>query len=372
MRFRHQSRRWFLGGMTAASIMVGSQLLSSCGQNQTTPPDNTGQTQEATPAPETAITGEVNLYSSRHYNTDNELYAQFTAETGIKVNLIEGKADELIERLKSEGENSPADVFMTVDIARLWRAEQDDLFQPVTSEILTQNVPANLRQPDGLWFGVTKRARVILYNKNKVKPEELSTYEALAEPQWKDRVIIRSSSNVYNQSLVASILVADGEAETLAWAKGFVSNFARPPEGNDTAQIEAVSSGVADLTLANTYYLGRLLESEEPSKQAIAENIGIFFPNQEGRGTHVNISGVGVVKSAPNKEAAVKFIEFLVSEPAQTFLAENNYEYPVLAGVPLNASVASFGEFKADETDLIELGPALAPAVKIMDEAGWK
>jgi iron(III) transport system substrate-binding protein len=286
--------------------------------------------------------------------------------------LIEGKADELIERLKSEGANSPADVFMTVDIAKLWRAEQDGIFQPVQSQILETNIPADLRSPKGLWFGLTKRARVIMYNKNKVKPDELSTYEDLADPKWKGRVIIRSSSNEYNQSLVASLIVADGEEATLNWAKGFVSNFARQPQGNDTAQIEAVSSGEADLTLANTYYMGRLLESDDPAQTAIAENVGVFFPNQEGRGTHVNVSGIGVVKNAPNKDAAVKFIEFLVSEPAQTFLAENNYEYPVLAGVPLNKSVASFGEFKSDVTDLVQLGPALAPAVKIMNEAGWK
>jgi iron(III) transport system substrate-binding protein len=355
------SRRLFLSLGTAATVVVGSQLLSSCGQSPDRPIADA-------PAGEQV----VNLYSSRHYNTDNELYAQFTEETGIKVNLIEGKADELIERLKSEGANSPADVFMTVDIARLWRAEQDGLFQPVQSEILETNVPAYLRSPAGSWFGFTKRARVIMYNKDKVKPEELSTYEDLADPKWKNRVIIRSSSNEYNQSLVASLVVADGEEPTLAWAKGFVSNFARSPQGNDTAQIQAVSSGEADLTLANTYYMGRLLESDDPSQQAIAANVGVFFPNQEGRGTHVNVSGIGVTKNAPNKDNAVKFMEFLVSEPAQTYLAENNYEYPVLAGVPLNKSIAAFGEFKSDEINLAQLGPAIAPAVKIMNEAGWK
>ncbi|MBE9242353.1 Fe(3+) ABC transporter substrate-binding protein [Synechocystis salina] len=355
------SRRLFLSIGTAVSVVVGSQLLSSCGQSPNAPiADTPGEQQE------------INLYSSRHYNTDNELYAKFTEETGIKVNLIEGKADELLERIKSEGANSPADVLLTVDLARLWRAEEDGIFQPVESEILQTSIPEYLRSPDGMWFGFTKRARVIMYNKAKVKPEELSTYEDLADPKWKGRIIIRSSSNEYNQSLVASLIVADGEQSTLEWAKGFVSNFAREPQGNDTAQIEAVSSGEADLTLANTYYMGRLLESEEPAKKAIAENVGVFFPNQEGRGTHVNVSGVGVVKTAPNREGAVKFIEFLVSEPAQAFLAQNNYEYPVLAGVPLNKSVASFGEFKSDTTNLDKLGPALAPATKIMNEAGWK
>lgn len=355
------SRRLFLSIGTAATVIVGTQFLSSCGQSPDAPISET-------PAQEQV----VNLYSSRHYNTDNELYEKFTAETGIKVNLIEGKPDELLERMKSEGANSPADLFLTVDVARLWRAEENDIFQPVRSEILTSNVPESLRSPEGLWFGFTKRARVIIYNKAKVKPEDLSTYEDLADPKWKNKIIMRSSSNEYNQSLVASLVVANGEESTLEWAKGFVSNFARSPEGNDTAQIQGVSSGVADLTLANTYYMGRLLESDDPSQTAIAANVGVFFPNQEGRGTHVNVSGIGVVKNAPNKDAAVKFIEFLVSEPAQTFLAENNYEYPVLEGVPLNKSIASFGEFKSDVTNLAQLGPALAPAVKIMNEAGWK
>ena len=361
---RKLSRRLFLSVGTAATLIVGSQLLSSCGPSANVTQDNA--------TPDTTAQQEINLYSSRHYNTDNELYAKFTSETGIKVNLIEGKADELLERLKSEGENSPADVFMTADIARLWRAEEDGVFQSIQSELLTTNIPNYLRSPEGLWFGITKRARVIMYNKDKVKPEDLSTYEALADPKWKDRIVIRSSSNEYNQSLIASLIVADGEEKTLEWAKGFVSNFARPPQGNDTAQIQAVASGEADLTLANTYYLARLLESDDPSQKAIAEKIGIFFPNQNGRGAHINISGLGVVKSAPNKDAAVKFIEFLASEPAQTFLAQNNYEYPVLAGIPLNTAVASFGEFKADETDLVKFGPAIAPGVKIMNEAGWK
>jgi iron(III) transport system substrate-binding protein len=354
---RKLSRRLFLSVGTAATIVVSSQLLSSCGQSTDVAP-----TEQSV----------VNLYSSRHYNTDNELYDQFTAATGIKVNLIEGKADELLERIKSEGENSPADVFMTVDIARLWRAEGEGIFQPVQSEILTTNIPSYLRSPKNLWFGLTKRARVIMYNKDNVKPADLSTYEALATPQWRDRIVIRSSSNEYNQSLVASLIVADGQEQTLAWAQGFVNNFARSPQGNDTAQIQAVASGEADLTLANTYYLARLLESDDPSQTAIADKIGIFFPNQNGRGAHVNVSGVGVINSAPNKDAAVKFIEFLASEPAQTFLAQNNYEYPVLAGVSLNKAVASFGDFKADETNIDRFGPAIAPAVQIMNEAGWK
>ncbi len=368
MSKRSVSRRLFLGGISAATVVLGSQILSGCGQS--TPPNESGTT--PTESTSRAEPGVVNLYSSRHYNTDNELYAKFTAATGIKVNLIEGKADELLERIKSEGENSPADVFMTADVAILWRAAEAGVFQPIKSNVLETSVPSNLRQPEGLWFGLTKRARVIMYNKSKVQPGALSTYEALAEPQWKNRVIIRPSSNVYNQSLVASMVLADGESETLKWATGFVNNFARPPQGNDTAQIKDVSAGIADVTLANTYYLARLLESDDPANQAIAENIGIFFPNQEGRGAHVNISGAGVVKSAPNQDAAVEFLEYMVSEPAQTFLAANNYEYPVLAGVPLNTAVASFGEFKADEIDLTQLGPALTPAVKVMDEAGWK
>jgi iron(III) transport system substrate-binding protein len=346
------SRRLFLGTATAATIITLGQLTSK--------------------KTASAQTQQLNLYSSRHYNTDNALYENFTQQTGIKVNLIEGDGDELIERIQSEGENSPADVLLTVDVGRLWRADQAGLFAPVSSTILTEKIPANLRQPQGNWFGFSKRARVIIYHKDRVNPAELSTYEDLANPKWQKKIAIRSSTNIYNQSLVASIIAADGEAETQTWCEGLVANFARPPQGNDTAQIEAVAAGLADLAIANSYYLANLGQSDDPVKQEIFESVGIFFPNQSDRGTHVNISGGGLMKNAPNPEAGIQFLEYLVSESAQKFFAEGNNEYPVVENVPLAPIVASFGEFKADVTSLAELGPLLAPAVQVMDRAGWK
>ena len=346
------SRRMFIGIATAATVIACSQLSQI----------KQGLTQ----------TKQVNIYSSRHYNTDEELYDGFTRQTGIKVNLIEGKDDELIERIKSEGANSPADILITVDAGRLWRAEQAGIFAPIESSILTEKIPANLRHPDNLWFGMSKRARVIMYNKDRVDPAELSTYENLADPKWKGRIAIRSSGNIYNQSLVAGLIEVLGEEATEQWCKDLVANFARPPEGNDRAQIEAAAAGIADIAIANTYYLPRYAKDEDPAKQAIFEKIGVFFPNQDGRGTHVNISGAGMMKNAPNKEAAIAFLEYMVSPQAQEFFALGNNEYPVVEGVPIDSVVASFGEFEADTTNVSAYGANNALAVKIMDRAGWK
>lgn len=323
--------------------------------------------------PSTAQTNRVvNVYSARHYNTDNALYEGFTKKTGIKVNKVDAEADKLIERIKSEGTNSPADVLITVDAGNLWRAEEAGLLQPIRSNTLERTIPANLRDPQGSWFGFSKRARVIMYNKNKVKPSELSTYEDLANPKWKGRLVIRSSSNIYNQSLVGSLLAANGARKTEAWAKGVTANFARKPEGNDTAQIKAVASGVADLTVANTYYLVRLMESKKSDEKAAAAKIGVFFPNQGDRGAHVNISGGGVVKNAPNKEAAIKFLEYLVSTAAQENFAKGNNEYPVVAGISPDSVLASYGTFKEDRLNAGTFGKNNAEALKIMDRAGWK
>lgn len=346
------SRRMFIGIGTAVTIIACSQLSQI----------KQGLTQ----------TKQVNIYSSRHYNTDEELYNGFTRQTGIKVNLIEGKDDELIERIKSEGANSPADILITVDAGRLWRAEQAGIFAPVESSVLTEKIPANLRHPKNLWFGISKRARVIMYNKDKVNPAELSTYENLADPKWKGKIAIRSSSNIYNQSLVAGLIEVLGEEATEQWCKDLVANFARSPEGNDRAQIEAAAAGIADIAIANTYYLPRYAKDENPAKKAIFEKIGVFFPNQNGRGTQFNISGGGMVKSAPNKEAAVAFLEYLVSPKAQEFFALGNNEYPVVEGVPVDSVVSSFGEFKVDTTNVAAYGENNALAVKIMDRAGWK
>ncbi len=344
------SRRIFLGGAAAATI-VGANQLSKLSFAQSK---------------------QVNVYSSRHYNTDDELYDAFNRMTGIKVNLVEGKDDELIERIKSEGNNSPADILITVDAGRLWRADQAGLFTSVNSATLNQKIPANLRHPQGHWFGFTKRARVIMYNKNKVSKSQLSTYEDLANPKWKGKIAVRSSSNIYNQSLVAAMIAVDGEAKTEQWCKGFVANFARPPQGNDTEQIQAIAAGMADICLANTYYLARLSQSDKASDKEIFNKVGVFFPNQNGRGAHVNISGAGVIKTSKNKDAAIKFLEYLSSSTAQVFFAQGNNEYPVVSGTAIDPVVAGFGQFKSDTINVSVYGQNNAKAVQIMDRAGWK
>jgi iron(III) transport system substrate-binding protein len=353
------TRRFFIGAGTAAIVIA-------CSQQPQTPETPKSSTPEASPSKE------VNIYSSRHYNTDAQLYDGFTAKTGIKVNLIEGKDDELIERIVSEGANSPSDILITVDVGRLWRAQQAGIFAPVESKILTETIPANLRSPENLWFGFSKRARVIMYNKDRVKPADLSTYEALADPKWKGKIIMRSSSNIYNQSLVAGMLEVNGEQKTEAWCKGLVANLVSPPDGNDTASIEAVAAGIADLTLANTYYLPRFAEDEDPAQQEIFKKVGVFFPNQNDRGAHVNISGAGMTKTAPNKDNAIAFLEYLASPEAQEFFALANNEYPVVAGTPVKEVVANFGEFKEDTVNVASYGANNAEAVKIMDRSGWK
>lgn len=348
------SRRFFISISTAA-------LIVACNQAQVEQPGEQEQ------GGNIEKSGKVNIYSSRHYNTDDQLYDGFTEQTGIRVNLIEGKDDELIERIKSEGKNSPADILITVDAGRLWRAAQAEIFAPVESEILEAKIPANLQDPNNLWFGYSKRARVIVYNKDKVDPSQLSTYEDLADPKWKGKFIVRSSSNIYNQSLVAGMIAEKGEEATAEWIKGLVANFARSPQGNDTSQIEDVAAGVAELTLANTYYLARYKDKSE-----IFDKVGIFFPNQDDRGTHVNISGAGLLKNSPNKEQAIAFLEYLASPKAQEFFALGNNEYPVVEGTPINPVVESFGEFKDDTTNVSAYGKNNADAVKIMDRSGWK
>lgn len=319
-----------------------------------------------------AQSGAINLYSSRHYDTDQALYDSFTKKTGLKVNLIEGKGDELIERIKSEGANSPADVFITVDAGRLGRAEEAGILQPISSSTLNSKIPANLRSPENLWFGFSKRARVIVYNKGKVKPSELSTYEDLATDNWKGKILIRSSSNIYNQSLIASLIETLGMSDTENWAKGLVSNFARPPEGNDTAQIKGVAAGIGDIGIANSYYVGRLAKSDKAEDKAVVQKIGMFFPNQNGRGTHINISGGGVVKTAPNKEGAIKFLEHLASPEAQKIFSEGNNEYPVVEGVPVPSVLTPYGNFKSDAVNVAVYGKLNAEAIKLMDRVGWK
>ncbi len=326
----------------------------------------------AVPAVANAADAEVNLYSSRHYQTDEALYREFEEATGITVNRIEGKGDALIERIKSEGMNSPADVLITVDAGRLWRAEQNDLFQPVSSEALEERIPEHLRHPDGLWFGFSTRARLIYYDPDRVDPAHLKDYEDLADPRFKGMVCIRSSSNIYNQSLVASLIEAHGEAATEEWAKGVVANFARDPQGGDTDQIRAVAAGECAIALANSYYYVRLTQSDDEADRAVADKVRWIFPNQDDRGTHVNVSGAGVLEHAPNRDAAVKFLEYLSSPDAQRYFAEGNNEYPVVEGVDAAAPVLALGDFKVDQVNVAEYGRNQAAAQKLMDRAGWK
>jgi iron(III) transport system substrate-binding protein len=314
----------------------------------------------------------VNVYSARHYDSDQVLFDAFTEQTGVEVNLIEAKAEELIERVRSAGENSPADVLITVDAGNLWRADEAGILEPVESEVLTAAISENLRHPEGKWFGLATRARVIIYNKETVSPEELSTYEDLASETWQGRVCIRSSTNIYNQSLLASIIASDGEEAAETWAQGIVNNMAREPEGGDTDQIKAVAAGECDVAVSNHYYLARLLASEDPADQEVANAVGIFFPNQDDRGTHVNISGAAVVAGAPNRDNAVAFIEFLASSEAQAIFAEQGFEFPVVNGVAASDIIQGFGEFKTDTLNVATYGENNPLAVQIMDRVGWK
>jgi iron(III) transport system substrate-binding protein len=312
----------------------------------------------------------VNLYSARHYDTDEDLYDSFRDG---QVNLIEASAEELVARIQSEGRNSPADILITVDAGNLWRADDLGLFEPVNSASLNEKIPANLRHPQGHWFGFSTRARVIFYNKERVDRSQLSTYEDLADRRWRGKILVRSSSNIYNQSLVAALLAAHGEADTKTWLEGFKANFAREPESNDTAQIQACADGVGDLAIANSYYYARLAKSEDPAERAIVDKVGIFFPNQGRgqRGTHVNISGAGVLKYSPNKAAAIAFLEHLASPQSQRYFAEGNNEYPAVPGVALDPVLDSFGSFTRDPINVAELGTNQRQAVMLMDEVGW-
>ena len=313
----------------------------------------------------------VNVYSARHYDTDDRIYSAFEERTGIKVRLIEGKSDALLARLKREGKRSPADVFITVDAGRLFQAERQRVFQPISSKRLMTRVPANLRHPKGLWFGLTKRARIILRSKERVKEGEITSYEDLAKPKWKGRVLIRSSSNVYNQSLVGSMIVAHGVKGAEAWCRGLVANMARKPLGGDRDQIKGVAAGEADVAVANSYYYARML-SGTPAEKAAAAKVAVVFPNQDGRGTHVNLSGVGVCAHAPNKANAIKFVEFLSGELAQKTFAAGNNEYPVVRGVETVPVLRNFGTFKEDAVNAAAFGNNNLTAVRIMDRAGWR
>jgi iron(III) transport system substrate-binding protein len=315
----------------------------------------------------------LNLYSSRHYQTDEALFAGFARQTGIRINRIEAGEDALIERVRNEGERSPADVLITVDAGRLWRAQQLGFFQPVRSALLDARIPANLREPGGHWFGFSLRARVIAYNKTRVNPADVPSYESLADPMWKGRVCMRSSTNIYNLSLMGALIDHLGEAGAEQWARGVRANLARDPKGGDTDQLKSVAAGECDVTISNQYYYARLLRSAKADERAIGERIGVLFPNQASWGTHVNISGAGVMKHAPHREAAVKFLEYLASDEAQRYFAEGNNEWPAVAGVkPDNPVLKMLGDFRQDALNVAVLGRNQPGAQKIYDRVAWK
>ena len=319
---------------------------------------------------------EVNIYTSRHYDTDDSLYELFTEQTGIKVNILSGKGKALMERLRSEKNNSPADIFITVDAGNLWKLQKDNFFQRINSEKILNNVPLNFRGPNNEWVGIAIRSRVFFYNPNRISPEQIKTlnYEDLGSKDWKGRIAIRSSNNMYNQSLVASLIANHGVEKTEKWAKNFVSNFSRKPQGNDRAQIIAVANGEADIAIANSYYIGLMLsgKSGEDQKKA-AEKVSMHFPNQTNRGTHVNISGAGILKNAPNKKNAEKFIEFLLTKYVQNHIVNNTYEYAIIKDVKPNKFISQFGtDFKIDQTSVSLYGKFNPEAVRLMDRVGWK
>jgi iron(III) transport system substrate-binding protein len=314
----------------------------------------------------------LNVYNGRHYGTDDQLWGAFTAATGITVNVVSGTHDELIQRLEAEGANSPADLFITVDAARLALAADKGLLQPIQSAVLEERIPAHLREPSGLWHGLAMRARVIMYAKDRVDPTSIARYEDLADPRWKGQVLTRSSSNVYSLSLLGSLIEADGAEATEEWCRGLVANLARPPEGGDTDQIKAVAAGVGSLALSNTYYLARLGASDKDEDKAVFEKIGLVFPNQADRGTHVNISGGAVTRHAPNKDNAIKALEYLTSEEAQRYFADVSLEYPVNPNVKPHPVLQAFGEFKQDTLNAAAYAAHIAEAAQIADRCGWK
>lgn len=316
----------------------------------------------------------VNIYSARKEALILPLLKRFEKETGIGFNLVTGKADGLLKRLEIEADMTPADIFITVDAGRLQRAKDAGVLQPISNEMLEKRIPAHLRDKDKFWFGMSQRARTIIYAKDRVKPEEMSTYEDLVNSKWKKRLCVRSSGNIYNQSLVVSMMQANGEEATEKWAKGLVANFAKKPAGGDTDQLKAAAAGVCDIALVNTYYFGRMMNSKKSKDKVLAKKLAVFWPNQgeEGRGVHVNVSGAGITKHATHIKAAQKLLEFFVTDESQKWYAEVNNEYPVVPSAPISETLKSFGEFKADKLNLTVLGTDNGKAVRLMDRAGWK
>jgi iron(III) transport system substrate-binding protein len=319
----------------------------------------------------------LNLYSARHYQTDEALYQDFTKATGVRINRIEADDAGILARLRAEGSASPADVILLVDAARLWSAERDGLFQPVKSALLGQRVPVALQGPDtgqgASWYGMSTRARIVVYDKTRLKPADVDTYEKLAMPALKGQLCVRSGSHPYNLSLFGSVLERRGPQATEAWLKGLVANMARPPKGGDTDQIKAVASGECGVALTNTYYYARLLKSANPADKALVDKVGVVFPNQADTGTHVNIAGAAVARYAPHREEAVRFLEYLASDSAQRYFADGNNEYPVVNSVRTeNPALAAMGRFKAETVPIAKVGAATAQVQQLLDRVGFK
>lgn len=336
-----------------------SALLAACGDSS--PKSAAG-----------AGTGVVNLYTARHYDADTAVHARFTEVTGIRVNVIEGNADQLIARMTSEGDASPADLFVTADAGALWRAQNAGLLQSTTSEALNAAIPANLRDPGGRWFGLSRRARIIAYDPTKVQPAEIDTYEEIASPRFRGRLCVRSADSVYNLSLVGALIEAWGPEKTAEWTRGVVANMARPPEGGDRDQIRAVSAGVCEIALTNSYYYIRMANGEDAADRAVTQKVKLAFPSLDGRGAHVNISGGGVAAHAPNRENAVRLLEFLASPEAQTMVSAGNNEYPASPGVPAPAPTDAFADFTAHPMSVAIYGARQAEAQNLMSAAGWR
>jgi len=320
----------------------------------------------------TAAAAEVNVYSARKDHLLKPVLDEFTKQSGIKVNLLSAGEDQLLERLKTEGKDSPADLFITTDVVHLHKARVAGVLQPIQSQVLNEAIPSAYRDPQGYWFGLSARARVVFYAKDRVKPSDITTYEDLADPKWKGRICVRSSSSTYNQSLLAGLIAVNGPAKAEAWAKGIVDNMARKPQGGDRDQISAVAAGQCDIAIANTYYYGGMLTSSKASDREAAAKVGIAFPNQQGRGAHMNVAGAGVTASAKHKDEAIRLLEFLAGPDAQRLFAEANNEFPVRPGVKPSAVVASWGPFKGEDINVAMLGENSAEAIRIFDRVGWR
>ncbi|WLV24174.1 Fe(3+) ABC transporter substrate-binding protein [Aciduricibacillus chroicocephali] len=358
------NKKWILSILAIITLLA----LSACGGNN----DDSASKDKDSTGIKKEESKELNLYTGRHYDTDQQLYDRFTKKTGIKVNVIAAKDDELIARLEREGKASEADVFVTADAGRLARAKDKGLLQSFKSKTLEQNVPDKYRDDDGAWYGLTKRARVIAYDKERVKPEDIKEYDVLATDKFKGKVLIRSSDNIYNQSLVASFIALNGKDEAKKWAEGIVANMARAPKGGDRDQAVAVAAGEGDVAVMNSYYFGQMLNSEEEEEKKAAEKLAIVFPNQDTTGTHVNISGAGIAAGSKNKENAIKFIEFLSEPEQQEQFSATNFEYPVNKDAKTSDLLKSWGDFKEQDIDLTQLGENNEEAIKIMNEVGWK